>query len=150
MGHPNIHPTTGNLEAKTLTAAILVRVVGTVHVVVALLVFSDALAIVAGELVSRAALCSDEEEKIKGAVSGEEVHPSLGFARSLTVTLLVLVGAVVAVELAVAAQAEVDTLPAVALELCVGANGTILLVAAVVALGEAVAAPCLRDAVHFA
>lgn len=66
----------------------------------------------------------------------------------LTVTLLVLVGAVVAVKLAVAAQAEVDTLPAVTLKLCVGANGTVLLVAAVFALWEAVAAPRLWDAVH--
>lgn len=67
----------------------------------------------------------------------------------LTVTLLVLIGAVVAIVFAVAAQVDVDTLAAVALELGVGANGTVLLVAAVVALGEAVAAPHLRDAVHF-
>lgn len=52
------------------------------------------------------------------------------------------------VDLAVAAQAEVDALAAVALELCVGADGTVLLIAAVVALGEAVAAPGLWDAVH--
>lgn len=37
----------------TLTAADLVRVVRTVHVVVALLVFSDALTVKAGELVRR-------------------------------------------------------------------------------------------------
>lgn len=53
-----------------------------------------------------------------------------------------------AVDLAVAAQAEVDALAAVALELCVRADGTVLLVAAVVALGEAITAPCLWDAVH--
>lgn len=36
-----------------LTAADFIRVVGTVHVIVALLVFSDALTVGAGELVGR-------------------------------------------------------------------------------------------------
>lgn len=42
---------------QILTAANLVRVVGAVHVVVALLVFADALAVGAGELVGGAAHC---------------------------------------------------------------------------------------------
>lgn len=53
-----------------------------------------------------------------------------------------------AVELAVAAQADVDALAAVALELGVGAYGAVLFVAFICALGDAVAAPHLRDAVH--
>lgn len=63
---------------------------------------------------------------------------------------LALVGPVLAVDLPVAAQAEVNALPAVALELVLGADGTVLLVAAVVTLGVAVAPPGLRDAVHLA
>ncbi len=43
------------LMASKLTAADLVRVVGTVHVVVTLLVFSDALTVGAGELIRRTA-----------------------------------------------------------------------------------------------
>lgn len=62
---------------------------------------------------------------------------------------LVLVGAVLAVDLAVAPEAQVDALATVALELALRANGAVLLVAVVVALGVAVAAPRLRDAVHF-
>lgn len=65
----------------------------------------------------------------------------------LTFTL-VLVGAVLTVDLSVAAQALVDALPAVALELGLGADGTVLLIAAVVTLGVTVAPPGLRDAVH--
>lgn len=42
---------------QILTAANLVRVVGAVHVVVALLVFANALAVGAGELVRGAAHC---------------------------------------------------------------------------------------------
>lgn len=118
---------------------------------VTLLVFSDALAIVAGKLVGRAALCSDKGEKVKwvGVRTGSATSFGVcAVTRLLTVALLILVGAVVAVELAVAAQVAVDTLTAVALELGVGANRTVLLVAAVVALREAVATPCQRDAVY--
>lgn len=68
-----------------------------------------------------------------------------------TVTFtLVLVGSVLAVDLSVAAQSNVHTLLAVALELVFGADGTVSLVTAVVTLREAVAAPGLRDAVHLA
>lgn len=67
----------------------------------------------------------------------------------LTFTL-VLVRAVLAVSLAVAAQRHVHTLAAVALELALWAHGAVGLVAVVVALGVAVAAPRLRNAVHFA
>lgn len=63
---------------------------------------------------------------------------------------LVLVGPVLAVDLPVAAEAQVDALPAVALELGLRADGTVLLVAAVVTLGVTVAPPRLRDAVHLA
>lgn len=62
----------------------------------------------------------------------------------------VLIGPVLAVDLSVAAQSHVHTLLAVALELLVGADGTVSLVTAVVTLSEAVAAPGLRDAVHLA
>lgn len=68
---------------------------------------------------------------------------------ALTFTL-VLVGAVLAVDLAVTAQRQVHALAAVALELDLGAHGAVVLVAVVVALGVAVAAPRLRDAVHLA
>lgn len=61
---------------------------------------------------------------------------------------LVLVGAVLAVDFSIAAEAQVDALPAVALELGLGADGTVLLVAVVVTLGETVAPPRLRNAVH--
>lgn len=61
---------------------------------------------------------------------------------------LVLVGPVLAVDLPVAALALPYALPAVALELGLGADGTFLLVAVVVALGEAVAPPGVGDAVH--
>lgn len=67
----------------------------------------------------------------------------------LTFTLA-LVGPVLTVDLSVAAEAQVDALPAVALELGLGADGTVLLVAAVVTLGVTVAPPRLRDAVHLA
>lgn len=66
---------------------------------------------------------------------------------SLTFTL-VLVGAVLTVDLAIAAQAQVDALAAVTLELRLRADGTVLLVTAVVTLGKTVAPPRLRDAVH--
>lgn len=66
---------------------------------------------------------------------------------NLTFTL-VLVRAVLTVDLAVAAQAQVDALAAVTLELRLGADGTVVLVAAVVTLGETVAPPRLRDAVY--
>lgn len=66
---------------------------------------------------------------------------------SLTFTL-VLVRSVLTVDLSVAAEAQVDALPAVALELGLRADGTVLLVAAVVTLGETVAPPRLRDAVN--
>lgn len=68
---------------------------------------------------------------------------------SLTFTL-VLVGAVLAVDLAVAAQAQVDALAAVTLELRLRADGTVLLIAAIVTLGETVAPPRLWDAVYLA
>lgn len=63
---------------------------------------------------------------------------------------LVLVRPVLTVELSVAAQTELDALAAVALELGLGADGTVVLVALVVALGVAVASPGLRDAVDLA
>ena len=47
-----------------LTAAALVRVVRAVRVVVALLVFSDALTVGAGELVRRTAHCEARRESI--------------------------------------------------------------------------------------
>lgn len=70
-------------------------------------------------------------------------------SRSTPLTFtLVLVGPVLTVDLPVAAEAQLDALAAVALELGVGADGTVLLVAAVVTLGVTVAPPGLRDAVH--
>ncbi len=65
----------------------------------------------------------------------------------LTFTL-VLIRAVLTVDLSVAAEAQVDALPAVTLELGLGADGTVLLIAAVVTLRVTITPPCLRDAVH--
>ena len=45
-----------------LTAAVLVRVVRTVHVVVALLVFADALTVGAGELIRGTADCNAKHD----------------------------------------------------------------------------------------
>lgn len=65
----------------------------------------------------------------------------------LTFTL-VLVGPVLTVDLPVAAEAQVDALPAVALELGLRADRAVLLVAAVITFWVTVASPRLRDTVH--
>lgn len=61
---PPVTPLLGPVER--LTAADLIRVVGAVHVVVTLFVFSNALAVGAGELVGRAADCSEVEGRGSG------------------------------------------------------------------------------------
>lgn len=81
-----------------------------------------------------------------------QVHPVTlswehAWVTCLTFTL-VLVGSVLTVDLSVAAEAQVDALPAVALELGLGADRTVLLVTAVVTFGVTVTSPCLRDTVH--
>lgn len=68
------------------------------------------------------------------------------FGEGLTVTIR-LVGAVLTVGLAIAAQAQVHTLAPRAGELGGGAHGAALLVALVVALGKAVTAPGPGDTV---
>lgn len=61
---------------------------------------------------------------------------------------LALIRSILTVKLAVAAQAQVDALPTVALKLRIGADRTVVLVAFVVAFGVTVAPPRLWDAVH--
>lgn len=57
-----------------LTAAALVRVVRAVHVVVALLVFPDALTVRAGELIRRTAHCETHGDK---EPSESDIRPRL-------------------------------------------------------------------------